>query len=353
MPSSPPYLDVDALLSPLPGSNPAGPVPYTERAELEEARKEKEDPEAVGTFLKPDWARIAQQAATVLQEKSKDLGVAARLTEALFRQHGFAALPEGLRLLRRLIAECWDRLNPPIDEDGDMVARGSALGWLCTPSRGACFPSTVRLHPLFHGRECGYSLIDWQHAQEGRDTIDKQDLNKAIDRLPLADCERLAGDIARSIDDLAQTTQAVQDKMGAEAPDTGELRSALQGVLQLVRQVLGKKRPPEPVTSNGAPSSEQDTATLAASLGLSTRAPATRAEVYRQLAQAATVLRALEPHSPIPYLIQRAVDLGAKPFPEMIRELIREPNTLAELCREFGLGGEGADGQEGTAVESS
>jgi len=36
--------------------------------------------------------------------------------------------------------------------------------------------------------------------------------------------------------------------------------------------------------------------------------------------------------------LQRAVELGAKPFPELIRELIREPNLLAELSREFGLG---------------
>jgi type VI secretion system protein ImpA len=67
------------------------------------------------------------------------------------------------------------------------------------------------------------------------------------------------------------------------------------------------------------------------------RAPSTRAEVYRQLKEAAAVLRNLEPHSPIPYFIERAVELGALPFPEMIRALIRDGGVLSELNRELGI----------------
>ena len=65
--------------------------------------------------------------------------------------------------------------------------------------------------------------------------------------------------------------------------------------------------------------------------------PYNRAEIYRQLEQSANVLRQLEPHSPIPYLIQRAVELGSMPFPQLIRALIREPNILSELNRELGI----------------
>jgi type VI secretion system protein ImpA len=62
-----------------------------------------------------------------------------------------------------------------------------------------------------------------------------------------------------------------------------------------------------------------------------------REQAYRQLAQAAALLRQLEPHSPIPYLIQRAVELGSMPFPQLIRALIREQNVLSELNRELGI----------------
>ncbi len=66
-------------------------------------------------------------------------------------------------------------------------------------------------------------------------------------------------------------------------------------------------------------------------------AAGSRADAYRQLAAAADLLQRLEPHSPIPYLVKRAVELGALPFPQLMKALIREPNVLAELTREFGL----------------
>ena len=76
------------------------------------------------------------------------------------------------------------------------------------------------------------------------------------------------------------------------------------------------------------------------SSGGASGAPATRAEVYRQLGHAASLLRQLEPHSPIPYLIQKAVELGALPFPLLIRELVRDANVLEQLNRELGIKGE-------------
>ena len=50
----------------------------------------------------------------------------------------------------------------------------------------------------------------------------------------------------------------------------------------------------------------------------------------------------MEPHSPIPILIQRAVELGSLPFPQLMgalakdqlmNALIRDPNILQEIGR--------------------
>src|SRR5262249_52905081 len=68
----------------------------------------------------------------------------------------------------------------------------------------------------------------------------------------------------------------------------------------------------------------------------------TRADAYRQLSEAAALLQRLEPHSPIPYPVQRAVELGAMPFPQLMRALIRDANTLTELSRELGIKSEEA-----------
>jgi type VI secretion system protein ImpA len=67
------------------------------------------------------------------------------------------------------------------------------------------------------------------------------------------------------------------------------------------------------------------------------RAVRTRADIYRQLHDLASVLQQMEPHSPIPYLIQRACELGSLPFPQLMRALIRDENIVNEMHRELGI----------------
>ena len=49
--------------------------------------------------------------------------------------------------------------------------------------------------------------------------------------------------------------------------------------------------------------------------------PHSREDAYRQLGVIAEYLARYEPHSPVPYLIQRALEWGSKPLPVLLREL--------------------------------
>ena len=89
-----PLLPFDELLAPIPGDDPAGEaVGFAARAEMEEARKEIDpsdfdanDPLRPTEAKKADWKGIVQAAKKTLTESSKDLLVAARLTEALTKR---------------------------------------------------------------------------------------------------------------------------------------------------------------------------------------------------------------------------------------------------------------------------
>lgn len=45
----------------------------------------------------------------------------------------------------------------------------------------------------------------------------------------------------------------------------------------------------------------------------------------------------MEPHSPVPYLILKAVEWGSLPFPQLIRALVHDENIIVEMNREPGI----------------
>src|SRR5438128_2669895 len=110
-------------------------------------------------------------------------------------------------------------------------------------------------------------------------------------------------------------------KMGPLAPGLIDLRGAVEDCRKLIKQILGQKGEEGGEVGGNSSMEAAPSSSGAAKAG-------SREQAYRQLAQAAAVLRQLEPHSPIPYLIQRAVELGAMPFPQLMRALIREQNVL-------------------------
>src|SRR5262249_45523533 len=105
--ASPPILDFDMLLAPIAGAKPAGEaLSFTDRKKLDDARKEinpeafaPNDPRRPDKPQPPDWPGIEKLTQDLLAGTTKDLLVAARLTEALVKQHGFRGLRDGLRLM--------------------------------------------------------------------------------------------------------------------------------------------------------------------------------------------------------------------------------------------------------------
>jgi type VI secretion system protein ImpA len=338
--ASPPLLDFEALLAPIPGDDPVGGrVPFEVNDELTKAREEIDPgPESENDPLRPepkkaDWVRIIGLAQETLTNTSKDLQVAARLTEALTKEKGFGGLRDGLRLMRRLIEECWDRVNPSI-EDGDLEVRGGPFTWLDDPRSRTHFPTTLRLVPMVVGPGGAYSWSDWRQSQDGKGDVSREDFEKAILATPAEHCQDLLEDLTESYREAIQIGQVLNAKMGADAPGMTGIRQVLDECLSLAKDIVQRKGPAaaaEPAANGEAAASADGAA------GPAARAVTTREEAYRQLAAAAATLQRLEPHSPIPYLVQRAVELGGLPFPQLMRALIREPNVLAELSRELGI----------------
>jgi type VI secretion system protein ImpA len=335
--TAPAPLDFAALLAPIPGDDPAGPpVPYEVRERLKAAREEDDpddfapdDPMRPQEMRKADWQGIRGLAIETLTGVSKDLLVAAQLTEALTRLDDFAGLRDGLRLLRELVEQCWDRVNPPI-EDGDLERRAAPFFWLDDPDKGARFPTTVRSVPLVSGDGKQYGWLAWRQSQDGHGGVGREDFERALAATPAERSLAVAEQVAACREELRGLTDVLTRVLGPAAPGLTGVQKALDDCHVLAQQILQRKRP----AGGEAPPDGEDGGPGGAAPG---RAAGSRAEVYRQLAHAADRLQELEPHSPIPYLIRRAVELGAMPFPELIRALVRDATVLKELTRELGI----------------
>ncbi len=227
-------------------------------------------------------------------------------------------------------------------ERGGTGGGAAPFYWLDEADRGALFPNALRLVPMIGGETARYSWNDWKQSQSGRGVATTADIEKAVKVTPREHCQTTFEDLDEARQELEALTDELNGRLGTYAPALSGLRQALDECRALAQQVLRevlKLMGPEPSQDGGGegavPGEEKVPATRGGSfVG---QQVASRAQVYHQLAQAAAMLQQLEPHSPIPYLINRAVELGALPFPDLMRALIRDAEVLAGMNRELGI----------------
>jgi type VI secretion system ImpA family protein len=112
---------LETLIRPISESRPAGEDLYhTVYREIDEARPRS--PDWTGKTRDPDWKRVVELGVRALQKQSKDLKIAADVTEALGWLDGLDGLRQGFELLQALQDTFWGSAYPLI-EDNDYESR--------------------------------------------------------------------------------------------------------------------------------------------------------------------------------------------------------------------------------------
>lgn len=320
----------DDVLKPISGPNPGGvdvrydPVYDT----IKEARREEPDlPQ--GDWERPrktaDYPLVIKLASDVLAKKSKDLQVAAWLTEALLHQEGFGGLQAGLDLLRALLEQFWEHLHPAL-EDGDAAIRAAPLEWVGTYLDVAVksVPLNGRGHSLLaytEARAVGYEADaegDEQRRKTRKAAIDEgklsaEEFDKAFDETPKPFYKQLVADIDACTAALKALDALGEQKFEDDAPVYRKLRVALDEVRDLGQQLLTKKLeqdpdPPEPVAveapgmgSAGSGGAGPDSLPVE---------PTSAQDAAQRVAAAARFLQRADPCNPASYLMLRGFRWG-------------------------------------------
>jgi type VI secretion system protein ImpA len=331
------------IFVPIPGENPSGEsLRHDSVFDLIKEARRQDDDLAQGAWQTErktaNWPLILKVTQETLAIRSKDLQIAAYLTEALLQTERFAGLRQGLDLVSRLATEFWDTVHPAIDEADPETReeRAAPLLWI-----NGQLDLTIRSTPIC---AAGYSSISYKDARDvvGYEDQVKTDKERKA-RTTKIDEGKLAPEIfdksfnetpkafylqaEKDLDASLETTRKLEDfcdkKLGSDYDGFGKLRNTLTDVRLVIHQLLEKKREkePDPVElppveeaaspENPAGAEEQGTPALVAPLGGALIAePADRRQAVMGIVAAAAFLRRKEPLSPAPYLLLRGFRWG-------------------------------------------
>ena len=357
-------IDVNELLAPIPGSDPAGSdASFSDQFDrIREARRADDPGLAQGewqTELKvADWREAQSLAEDILLRTSKDLQAAAWLGEAAIARYGLEGARDGFDLLHGLLEQYWDGLHP-LAEDGDVEERASKLAWFATYGSRA-----LQTMMLNDDSQAMLTLAGWmdsrevdnlgrQNAEAYQAAMDEGRINgESYDSRMLATPEPVIRErlelVQAARESFARLSAKSDERMGREAPSLAAIDDALKKIQQIYARVAAAKG----IGGIAAPAEEAggDAGAYAApaagaaagagggvALDLNGGSLASKEAALRALTEIAGFFRRTEPHSPVAYLLDRAVLWANMPLEEFLAELIRDEGTLSSIRERVGL----------------
>lgn len=365
MADAPEGIDVAALLQPFDGETPAGAdlredfSPQSVYYRLRDARAEAraaertadENPE-VDSPPPPQWRTVRDLVLAALGDKTKDLELAAWLTEAMVRSDGLLGLAAGARLIQGLAEAFWDQnLYPMPDEDGIATRVAPVAGLNGTGGDGTLI-QPLRKVVLFTKAD-GNSVPFWQYEQsaelEGIGDAERVKQRLAAGVTPFADMEaaaRAAGGarfatmrgLARaSLDAWVAMSEALDAKAGADSPPTSRVRDLLRQILEVAERYA----PAEVVAEEAAGAAEEGATeggeAVAGGGAGPARAAANREDMLRDLTRIAEFFRRTEPQSPLAYTLDEAIRRGRMTWPELLAEVVSDAAVRGSILSQLGI----------------
>ena len=356
--SSARVIDLETLLAPIAGDDPCGASLRWDPVydQIKNARTVEEGVlgDDARESNKANWGEVVQLAVGALSERSKDLMIAAWLTEALLAVYGFAGARDGLLLLHGLLTRFGEGVFPRPD-DGDLEPRVAPLVWLMDADRGARLPNRLRETPFFPEAGIVSSWVYWKsryatpkgdnesdeafarrksEAEQRAHLFEEASSNASLERVTA-----LYEDIQEAKTAVTEFHALVTERFGHLAPGTTAFRQALDECEVLIRRIvrdrggLAEGTPTTEEESSGSASGDNSGPSVAQASGPIT----SREDAFRRLAEVASYLRRAEPQSPVPLLIDRAISWGRMPFDQLLREMIKDSGSQDQVRDLLGI----------------
>ena len=363
--------DLEAILTPLAGDSATGTdlrldaTPTSLFSRLRDARRDARDAErqadSEGGEEGPPtlWRPVVTMAIDALKDNTKDLEIAAWLTEGLVRVAGLGGLEAGASVLGGLVERYWDDVFPsPEREEGvdlskeeETRSRVFAIEGMCGQGKAdGTLMQPLRKIVLFN-RPDGQPFSIWQY-QASCDLAGIVDPDRRAQRLnsgvlTFEDVEkeaRMAGGAhwsaqRKAVSQALAAWRAMEslfdEKAGTASPSGKNVRELLEFIMGVCVQFAPEDDAPaaDPGTGAEQPADAGGAVVAARASGAIT----SREQALQRLAEIATWFTRNAPGSPIGFTLEEAVRRARMGWPELVAELVNDDSTRRALLISVGL----------------
>ncbi|MGG1946279.1 type VI secretion system protein TssA [Trinickia sp. NRRL B-1857] len=369
-------IDLAPLIAPLEGASPCGEdLLFSNDFDAIQQARRFDDPsldqgEWVTEIKEADWGFVIERCSQLLKTQTKDLRLAAWLTEALAMKQGVEGLSQGYTLLAALAERFWDTVHP-LPEGDDTEYRLGNVSWLVGRTS-----QLLREVPLTQSSSGEFGGLDWEvasnvaqavrrdpdHADElARGKPSLEQIEAAKRATPPAFYKALITDLKAFEAAMLALEQTLDARAGTSAPSFRQTKDAYEYVFGLAERFardVGAKTDstpaqPQAQSQAGGGSTERaepsfKTAPSLVETSMPTQTAATgvvhaigaiqsRAEAVAQLRAIARFFRATEPHSPAAYLADKAAQWADMPLHEWIASVVKDDGSLAHVREILGV----------------
>ena len=352
-------VDIDTILTPISKENPTGvnirenKNPTSAYQKIKGARNSARAAERQSIHdgnsheANAYWRTVLTLAPEILVSDAKDLEIACWYTEAAIRLRGFEGLFDAFTILRGLIDTFWEDLHPMPDEDG-METRTSCIAGLNGEGIEGVIIAPIRKIVFTESIDNNFNLWQYQQALEVQKNPD--------DKIRLAKESKIGfklTDIEKSVEETTDTyfitlrdtikkTIELYKAIGIKLDEYCSLDNApsIRTVIDVLEECLGAINH---LGKNKLPVSNEELLVESAAESEITQVTdrnvtiISRQDAFKQLQHIAEFFRTTEPHSPVSYVLEKAVKWGNMPLDQLISELIPDSSSRSHYSELTGV----------------
>ncbi|MEN6670389.1 type VI secretion system protein TssA [Psychrobacter sp. B38] len=360
--------NIDTLIAPIEDSHHGvgEDLLFDPRVDAIVAARQEDDPLlAQGNWVTElkiaDWDFVKDQCADLLSRTSKDMKLALWYVDALSHTNHLAGISHGLSLLQALNDEYWLTMYPPLDgEEDSMDIRAGLLSWFVKTLTDDL--KQLSLSDTKAGSyNYNYYLTARDHDKQRQQNPDGEtpnqlvlsDYNHAIKNSSEVWQQTLMTKLTTVIEQWQTLTDQLNDLMGMDAPVFAPVTDLLAALSQHLRSLLPESAidadntgednaadvidNEDAILDNGVQAIKTTNATPTSFNPSNRDHQSNRRQALKLLGQVQDYFATNEPHSPVTFLLGRAIDWADMPLDQWLTHIIKNEDQLAMLSDMIGI----------------